>query len=114
MTNVFHAHMTEAQLQDRVVDLAKARGWRVAHFRPARTKDGSWRTPVQGDKGFPDIVLARDGRVIFAELKSETGRLGEGQAEWLQNLEDGPDAHDHVLVRLWRPSDWPEITEVLE
>ena len=30
---------------------------------------------MQGDTGFPDLVIARDGQVIFAELKSAKGRL---------------------------------------
>lgn len=36
--------VTEAQFQAAVVDLARLAGWRVAHFRPARTSHG-WATP---------------------------------------------------------------------
>src|SRR5665213_1836630 len=65
--------MTEAQWQRRVLDLAQLCGWRVAHFRPARTATG-WRTAVEADGvGYPDLTMVRDGRLLFAELKSEAG-----------------------------------------
>jgi hypothetical protein len=51
--------ITEAAFLRQVLDLAKLRGWRTAHFRPAQTSRG-WRTAVQGDgAGFPDLVGRR-------------------------------------------------------
>ncbi len=99
--------ITEAELQAAVIDLAHLLGWRVAHFRPAQTR-GRWSTPVSADgAGFPDLVLARRGVVIFAELKTKTGRLRPEQIEWLKSLalagweEDSP-----VRTYIWRPDDW--------
>lgn len=92
--------MTEAQLLERVVQTAKLYGWRVSHTRPARTAKG-WRTAVQGDVGVPDLTLARAGVVLLVELKSDRGRLGPGQPEWL----DAAGAHG----RVWRPRDWPQV-----
>lgn len=97
--------MSEADYVDRIVDTARTHCWHVAHFRPARTKNGSFRTPMQGDKGFPDLVLARGGRVILAEVKSDTGRLGPGQPEWLGAIGD--------YGRLWRPRDWQQVLDEL-
>lgn len=97
--------LTEAQFQTRVIGAAKLHGWRVAHFRPALTRSGKWATPMQGDKGFPDLVLARGGVVLLAELKSDKGVLGKGQPEWLAML------GEHA--RLWRPRDWDQITQEL-
>lgn len=99
--------LTEAELQAHVIDLARMLRWRVAHFRPAMTKHG-WRTPVAADgKGFPDLVLVRD-RVIFAELKSRTGRVGADQQAWLDAARAaGAEAH------VWRPADLQTIAEVL-
>lgn len=99
---------TEAEWQRTVIECAQLHGWRVAHFRPART-DRGWRTPVQADgAGFPDLVLARYGELIFAELKSERGKVRPEQADWLDHLEgQGREVH------LWRPSDWPEVRERL-
>ena len=52
--------------------------------------------------------MVRDGKLIFAELKTEKGNLTKAQAWWLAGLKQ---AHPHVYV--WRPSDWSEIEEVL-
>lgn len=98
------AQISEADWQSTVVDLAHALGWIVAHFRPARTKDG-WRTAVAYDgRGFPDIVAARDGRVVFLELKTARGRVTPHQQAWLDIL---PAAH------VIRPGDWQRLQEIL-
>ena len=92
-----------------VLRAAKLNGWKVAHFRPAKTSKG-WRTPVQGDgKGFPDLVLARKGSVIFAELKSEKGELTHEQKEWHEVLSYGDNE-----AYIWRPRDWNFIIHRLE
>lgn len=103
----------EESFQGQVLNLAKLCGWKVVHFRPARMLQGGkvvWRTPVQGDKGFPDLVLARNGYRIFAELKIETGNLSDEQQEWLREL--GP-TDERTLVTVWRPSDWDAIEKIL-
>lgn len=97
----------EAGFQSAVIDLARLRGWHVMHARPARTAKG-WRTPIQGDVGYPDLTLARLGWVIFAELKSSSGRLTEAQAGWLRAL-----TSPRTRAEVWRPVDWPHIEEVL-
>lgn len=100
--------MTEAAFQQQVIELAQLLGYRVAHFRPARTEQG-WRTPVAADgKGFPDLVLVGHGRVIFAELKSDRGRLTGDQEVWLYHLAQTP-----AEAYCWRPTDFDEIQEVL-
>ena len=101
--------LTEAQFQEQVIDLARLAGWRVAHFRTARTAKG-WRTPVAADgAGFPDLLLARGGCLLIAELKSEQGRLSTEQRAWLISLRAVPG----IDVRVWRPSDWPVIQQTL-
>lgn len=97
--------MTEEQFLDTVVALAKLHRWKVAHFRPAQMQSGRWATPMKGDKGFPDLTLARRGVVMFAELKSEVGRLSKEQKEWGEELGD--------LFHVWRPSDLPRIADLL-
>jgi hypothetical protein len=99
----------EASFQSVVVEVARLAGWKVAHFRAARTAKG-WRTPVTADgAGWPDLVLVRPPRIIFAELKSEAGELRLRQAEWLDVLRLLPTAETY----LWRPSDWDELVEIL-
>lgn len=99
-----------------VIDLAHLRGWKVAHFRVAYSEKG-WRTAVQGDAGFPDLILAREGHIIIAELKAEKGKLSEEQQAWFDALW-GDRIHGEWFEELcytvcWRPSDWTSIEEVL-
>lgn len=93
--------MTESELQAAVIELARLLGYLVAHFRPAQTERG-WRTAVQGDgKGFPDLVLAGRGRVLFVELKGAAGKLSDEQVGWLGLLKlSGAETF------VWRPRDW--------
>ena len=105
--------MTEGAFQEQVIDLAHLRRWTIAHFRSVKVTraDGStyWQTPVQADgAGFPDLVLVRDGRLIFAELKRESGKLTPEQEGWLELLRA-----TSAGVYVFRPSDWALIEELL-
>jgi hypothetical protein len=99
--------MDERSFQTGVVTLARLRGWRIAHFRAAWTKDG-WRTAMSGDVGYPDLTLVRGERLIFAELKSAGGRLRDEQRVWLDALGETP-----AETYCWKPDDWPQIEETL-
>lgn len=99
--------MSEDDFQTRVIQTAKLNGWRVTHFRAVKMPSGRWSVPLQGDAGFPDLALARDGVVILAELKkSRDEKLRPGQPEWLAAI--GP-----VIGRLWCPEDWNDIVSEL-
>jgi hypothetical protein len=101
--------MSEADFQRQVIDLAHLHGYRVAHFRPAHNSRGDWRTPVAADgRGFPDLVLVGRGQVIFAELKTERGRLTDDQTIWIGAL-----GRAGANVHLWRPSDIDTIHHTL-
>lgn len=96
--------MSEDDLKAAVLELAMLRGWMVCHVRPARSAKG-WRTPIEGHKGLPDLILARGGRVILAELKGPKGRPTPGQRDWLAAA--GPNG------RLWNGNDWDAIAAEL-
>lgn len=101
----------EDDLLNQVLDACRIFHWRAAHFRPALTKHG-WRTPVQADgKGFPDLVLVRPPRIIFAELKSDTGKLSVEQKVWLDAL--GACTFS-TAVHVWRPKDFDDIIRTLK
>jgi hypothetical protein len=99
----------ERDFQQAVIDLARFMGWRVFHARPALTRRGRWLTPIQGDAGFPDLVLCRPPRLILAELKRVGGKLSPAQRGWLDALH----ACAGVECYLWTPSDWEAIIDTL-
>ena len=109
MTNAAD-HITEREFQSTVVELARAFGW-VIHGVLEQHQYAK-----RLSKGFPDLVLARYkpdyiiGRLIFAELKSQTGRVSAGQQAWLEILRI---SQCHPEVYIWRPSDLDEIERVL-
>jgi hypothetical protein len=93
--------VSERELQAAIIDTARLLGWRVAHFRPAMTEKG-WRTAVAADgAGFPDLVLVKGPRLLFAELKSKVGVASQSQSAWLGDL-----GRTAAEVHLWRPADW--------
>ena len=95
---------TEAELQATILALAGQRGWHRQHTLLARFVPKGREGETLIDKGFPDLVLARDGTVIFAELKRQKGRVTPEQKEWLALLNGV----------IWRPSDMPKIEKILE
>jgi hypothetical protein len=97
--------MTEREFQRAVVELARLMGWRVHHTRPALTQRGRWLTPIQGDAGFPDLVLCRPPRLVIAELKRVGVKPTAEQQAWLDALSACAD----VECYLWTPQDWKLI-----
>jgi hypothetical protein len=71
-----------------------------------------WRTAVSGDgNGFPDCVLVKPGRLIFAELKTDSAKAtcSPEQEEWLRLLGESGGCETFV----WRPRHWDEIVKTL-
>jgi len=116
----------EYALQSQIAELAHLLGWETIAFRPALTKRG-YRTPGTGSmaRGWPDMTLvrARDRRLIFAELKSDVGRLSDDQkrvldvlraleGEYLRDVPGGFDALQ-IEVHVWKPKDFDRIQETL-
>lgn len=99
--------VSEADFTRQILDLAALNGWRAAHFRPAQTGRG-WRTAMSGDIGYPDVTLAKDGRLIVAELKAEGGRVRPEQVAWLRAIHG-----DDWQTWVWRPRDLTRIAALL-
>lgn len=91
--------LPEKAFQAQVLELARLSGWLCYHTFNSR----------RSVPGLPDLVMVRPPVIVFAECKTETGRLRPEQRTWLDAL----GACESVEVRLWRPSAWPEIKEVL-
>jgi hypothetical protein len=96
----------EKELQANILALCKQLRLRTAHFPPLLAPDGRWVTPLQGDaKGFTDLVIVGPGGVIFAEIKTNTGRVAPDQRAWHVDLEAAG-----ALVRVWRTRHWRDGT----
>jgi hypothetical protein len=91
--------LPERQFQEQVRELAKWTGWMIYHTH------NSTHSPA----GFPDLVLARSPRLIFAELKNDVGRQSDEQTHWLDELRGVAGVETYV----WRPSDLDEIQRIL-
>jgi hypothetical protein len=91
--------VSESAFMDTILQAAEIYGWWTYHTHDSR----------RSTAGFPDLVLIKPPRVIFLEVKSETGRLSRAQADVLAMLE----AVDYVRSGVVRPSDWEQIVEWL-
>lgn len=111
--------MSEAQLQSAIVDFALLRGWLVT-FTPdwmrkqamAQMNAGHRRGDRPWPKaGTPDLICARAGRLVIAELKSHDGEVKPAQWDWIETAALVPGVEAYI----WRPEDWVEgaIDEVL-
>lgn len=89
----------EAQWQREVVRLARQWRWRLYH--PLI----SWGSIP----GYPDLTMVRPPRLIYAELKSDTGTTTDAQRAWLDDLSRIPG----IEVYLWRPRDVEEVVHIL-
>lgn len=101
--------ITEREFSRQVEQLARLCGWNFYHSFLS----------VRSPAGFPDLVLVRRemegrapgrkrGRVVFVELKSDSGKVTVAQQRWLELLEQAG-----AEVYLFRPSDWKRMEEVL-
>lgn len=90
--------MTEAQLQQRITDYCDLLRLRWHHETDSR----------RSKAGYPDLSICGPGGFLFAEIKTDAGRLRPEQTAWLDDLERaGIEAH------CWRPMDWPHIEATL-
>ena len=108
--------MIELDQKNTIVNFARNCGWLVHHDLPSQRANGSWATATQGDSGYPDLVLVHPGNltqnvpasIIYAELKTQRGKLTTGQQQWLDALQ----AAGQTAV-VWRPTDLPDVLKKL-
>jgi hypothetical protein len=60
-------------------------------------------------KGFPDLLIAGPGGVLFVELKSAKGKTTAEQEEWLDKLDQAG-----ATVYVWRPADFEDAALILK
>jgi hypothetical protein len=97
--------VSERIWQEQIETLARMNGWQVFHPSPHQVRKGVWRSD---GAGFPDLVLAHKERgLIFAELKTERGKVSPAQKLWALNI------LPHAEWYLWRPSQLELIAQRL-
>jgi hypothetical protein len=89
---------TEAAFMAQVIKFAKSRGWACYHVHDSR----------HSEPGFPDLVVVKRPRVIFAELKSDRGKVTQAQRAWIDELRACGQE-----VYIWRPHHWQQIQKLL-
>lgn len=89
----------ERECQSAIIQAAQSLGYRAHAERQARV-EGSWRTPVEGDAGFPDLVIIGYGHIFIYELKRLPVKYQRGQLEWLALAEQvtAMQVHSGVLI----------------
>ena len=98
MRNIAAKSMAEKELQKNIRDLAKVMGWDFVYSIP----DSRMATA----RGMPDLLMLKEKRLLFAELKTQSGKLRLEQRQVLYLLE----IIEGVEVHVWRPSDWLDGT----
>jgi len=96
-------YMTETTLTGEIKKLAeKYFNWKYYH---------TW-TSMHSPRGYPDCVLLKPPRIIFAELKTDkkTSVASPAQEEWLDILEQ----IEQNEVYLWRPRHLERIAQILQ
>lgn len=91
--------MTEKELRQSIVRAAREFGWRV-YF--------TWSS-MHSPAGFPDLTMVRNSRLIFAELKTDSGKVTPDQEAWMTALRTS----GRCEVYLWRPTDLEDAYKLL-
>jgi len=91
--------MSERDLQDGVVQLARSLGLLVFHDYDSR----------RSESGFPDLVIVGPRGVAFIELKRQSGKLTTEQKAWGAALQASMGRYDaRHSYNVFRPHDWHE------
>lgn len=94
--------LTEREFMAQVVAFAKLHGWLVYHTHDSR----------RCAAGFPDLVLVKGLRLIFAELKVGKNKTSPEQDTWLNALNRAVPALCGAAL-VWRPEYWHAIKRSL-
>ena len=90
---------SEADFLTWITGLARVKGWLYYH---------TWRS-IHSPAGYPDLCLVKPPRIIFCELKTNTGKITDKQWEWIETLAECP----QLEVYLFRPMDKDRIETII-
>jgi hypothetical protein len=94
---ILDRQISEAELQQNIITLARRCGYYVFH---------SWSS-LHSERGMPDLIIVAD-RLIFMEVKTERGRLSREQRDVIHRLRAAG-----CLALVVRPSMWSQIENML-
>ena len=95
--------ISEKVWQAEVMDMAIRHGWIAYHCFDSR----------RSEPGFPDLVLAHPAHgIIFAELKTNRGKLTDDQEFWLGFLAAAASVRK-IATQVWRPGNMDSVVEIL-
>jgi hypothetical protein len=98
--------MNETEWQKQVLKTAHTLGWQSMHIGRTGKHQAVGAKGTLGT-GWPDLVLVKGGRIIFAELKAVDGVLTQEQKAVLLTLSNVGEAV------CWRPADFGLIIDTL-
>lgn len=90
--------MSEEDLQRHITGQCDQLGIWLMHPKRSFVRQNRMITSIIGKQGYPDLTMAFEGRVLFAELKAHGRNLSKPQIDWRRHLGD--------YWRLWYPIDW--------
>lgn len=104
------ADLLEDEWQEIVIELAHTLGWRHMFVRRSIGKGRRWTTATNV-KGWLDLTLwhERQQRIMFVELKTETGTASPEQLAMMASWERAGQE-----VYLWRPRHLEEAARILQ
>jgi hypothetical protein len=95
--------VSEAEWMVAVADRLDFYGWTWHDTWPTHRTPGRW-TPEHAAKGVPDLICLRPPRVLWLEIKTETGRVSLHQEAWIKGLrQSGQEAY---IVHIPRQLQW--------
>lgn len=104
-------HISERELQATIITACELTGRLVFHLEDARRRVRRHGDHLMvGDAqtaGYPDLTIARQGEILWAELKGARGRLETRQVEWLDQL---PPHQAYV----WQPEHLDHALEIIQ
>ena len=66
----------------------------------------------ESDPGFPDLVMVKEGKLMFVELRSDKEKFTAEEHEWLKALSTHQRSCGSTFVQIWPISEWDRIKAI--
>ena len=102
--------MSGKQLQDAAVALARSKGYRCAHFSPARVRDSFITNYAYDARGWPDLLLV-GRKTVAIEVKGKGDSLSDDQRRWLDAFERAGISTLVLTEKAWRDGELEKLLD---